>query len=311
MKETLFHLGQVANSASVPITLAVSAFIGLFLFVMGRKLVKVAVGLSGLCIGAFGAFVGANQLGVSSQLMLVWVIGGAVAGVLLASMLFRFWMAASLAGLVALAVPAFTVIWQGTPEPVGIDLTSRATTPSPDTRSTIAPISPIAPIARPGEDDKTTKSKLPVTNFTAEDVKKKVEEIKEATGIDDEDIEKARQTIMAVLQEAYEFQKAHLAGWWESMNSDGQRNVTITTAIAGLCGALMGFMLPYFSASIQTSLVGGAVLLSTTHGLLAAYAPQHKGILPTEPRALLITLSLITVAGIGIQWTLWRKTADK
>ena len=72
MKETfILSLAQVVNSASVPITLAVSAMIGLFLFVMGRKLVKVAIGLSGLCIGAFGAFVGANQLGVSSQLMLI------------------------------------------------------------------------------------------------------------------------------------------------------------------------------------------------------------------------------------------------
>ncbi len=110
-----FHLAEVATS--VPITLAVSALIGLFLFTMGRKLVKVAVGLSGLCLGAFAGFVLANQFQVTSQLTIVWVAGGAVAGILLATLGFRFWMAASLAALVAALVPAFSVIMEGTSAP--------------------------------------------------------------------------------------------------------------------------------------------------------------------------------------------------
>jgi len=309
MKETLyFSLAQAVSSASVPITLAVSAIIGLFLYVMGRKLVKVAIGLSGLCIGAFAAFIGANQLGVSSQLMLVWVIGGAIAGVLLASLLFRFWMSVSLAGLIALAVPAFSVIWQGTPAPVAIDVSSN--TPSSSFTQPKA-TDPESETKDGAITEKKHPIELPVNHFSAEDAKKKAKEIRDSIGIKDDDIEKAKQTVMDALQQAYEYQTARLGGWWESLNSEGQRNMWITTAIAGLCGALLGFILPYFAASIQTSLVGGAVLLSTVHGVLAAYAPARLGWLPNEPRPLLITLSLITLVGIGIQWTLWRKTADK
>lgn len=308
MNENLIHtVAQVANSPSVPITLAVSAMIGLFLFVMGRKLVKTAIGLSGLCIGAFAAFVGANQLGVSSQLMLVWVIGGAVAGVLLASLLFRFWMSVSLAALVALAVPAFSVIMEGTTVPASAEISDEFTSSSLTEKEKSDDKSK-------STDDTTEKKHpidLPVNHFSAEDVKKKADEIKESIGIDEDDIEKAKQTVMQALQHAYEFQSAHLSGWWESLKSEGQRNMTITTAIGGLVGALLGFMLPYFAASIQTSLTGGAILLSTVHGVLAAYAPAQLSWLPNEPRPLLITLSLITLVGIAIQWTLWRKTADK
>ncbi len=309
MNENLINtFAQVANSPSVPITLSVSAMVGLFLFVMGRKLVKTAIGLSGLCIGAFAAFIGANQLGVSSQLMLVWVIGGAVAGVLLASLLFRFWMSVSLAALVALAVPAFSVIIEGTTMPASAQVADELTSS--------------APADKEKSDDKlkstgdaTTDKKhpidLPVNHFSAEDVKKKADEIKKSIGINDQDIEKAKQTVMEALQHAYEFQSAHLSGWWDSLKSEGRRNMTITTAIAGLVGALLGFMLPYFAASIQTSLTGGAILLSTVHGALAAYAPAQLDWLPGEPRALLITLGLITLVGVAIQWTLWRKAADK
>jgi hypothetical protein len=116
---------------------------------------------------------------------------------------------------------------------------------------------------------------------------------------------------MDVLQHAYEFQKERIERWWQDLKPEGQRNLGITAGIAGLVGALMGFVLPYFSASIQTSLTGGAVLLSTIHGVVSAYAPQHLSWLPAEPRAVLITLSLITAVGIAIQWTLWRRTADK
>jgi len=284
--------GQTVNAASVPLTLGISALLGLFLFVMGRKLVKTAICLSGLCLGAVGAFVAANHFNVKPELMLVWVIGGAVAGALLAWIGFRFWMAASLAGLAALAVPALGVIWQGTPTPAAADVTAPPSSKSTD-----------------GEPKK--RSDLPVNQFSAEDVKKTVDKAKEVTGIDDEDIEKAKQTVIDAVQTTYDFQREHLSGWWESMNKEGQRNMTITAAIAGLCGALLGFVLPYFSASIQTALVGGAILLSTVHGAINAYAPQHSAWLPNEPRALLITLCLITIVGICIQWTLWRRAADK
>ncbi len=297
MMLNLLQLATVTNSASVPVTLAVSAMLGLFLYVMGRKLVKVAVGLCGLCIGAVLAFIGANHLGVSSQVMLVWVIGGAVAGVLLASLLFRFWMSVSLAGLVALAVPAFSVIWQGT-----------TATPSTDLGS-VTPPSKLVDDAT--KDDLKKKSDIPVNQFSVDDVKKAADKVKESVGIDDDDIERVRETIMDVFQEAYDFQRSHITGWWESLPTDGQRNMTITTAIAGLVGALLGFMLPYFSASVQTALVGGAILLSTVHGVVNAYAPAQAVWLPNEPRPLLITLSLITLVGVCIQWTLWRKAADK
>lgn len=294
MNYILLNLAEAAPSASVPITLAVSAMIGLFLFTMGRKLVKVAVGLSGLCLGAFGAFVLANQLQVSSQLMLVWVIGGAVAGILFATLGFRFWMAASLAGLVAMLVPAFSVIMEGTPAPAASEQVDAS---DPPAKVTDEP-------RKPGSD-------LPVSKFSAEDVKKTADDIRKSIPVSDADIDRATHTIMDVLQRAYDFQKAHLAGWWESMRSEGKRNLTITTAIAGLVGALFGFMLPYFAASIQTSLIGGAMLLSTLNGVVTTYAPAQAGWLPNEPRGILITLSLITLLGVAIQWTLWRKTADK
>ncbi|MEX2213055.1 MAG: hypothetical protein WD768_02940 [Phycisphaeraceae bacterium] len=307
-----------AAPAGLPITLGVSLVLGLFLWVMGRKLVRVAISLSGLVVGAAAAFVLADALrkdgAVSDGLMLVWMIGGAIVGVLGAWFLFRGWMALSMGALAALLAPAALVVWTGTPPPAADPatpppLTLNTQTPPPPAPAPIVPTpNPITPKSLtgktetpdPDKDKGDAKTDLPVSKFSMEDI-----------GITAENIEDAKKTVIQVINQVYHYQRSYLEAWWLELKSTGQRNVTITLAIAGLAGALLGFVLPYFSASIQTALVGAAILLSSVRGLLAQYAPDQTGWLPSEPRSLLITLGLITLTGVVIQWTLWRGAADK
>ena len=301
-----------AAPAGLPITLGVSLVLGLFLWVMGRKLVRVAISLSGLVVGASAAFVLADALrkdgAVSDGLMLVWIIGGAIIGLLGAWFLFRGWMALSMGALAALIAPAAVVVWTGTPQPattasvpyLSSNADANANTGTGGASTGLQPKSLTSGSPKEDDNGKDETPKLPANSFSPEDI-----------GLTKENLEKAKETVIQVINQVYHYQRAYILAWWDELKPDGRRNMTITLAIAGLAGALLGFVLPYFSASIQTALVGGAMILSSLRGLLAQYAPDQTSWLPSEPRSLLITLGLITLIGVIIQWTLFRSAADK
>ena len=46
-------------------------------------------------------------------------------------------------------------------------------------------------------------------------------------------------------------------------------------------------------------------------GILATYSSAHVGWLPSDPQHIFITIGLITILGILLQWTFFRKAADK
>lgn len=86
--------------------------LGTVLWVMGRKMARPGCALTGLVLSGLGVLTVAPSLG-GGELTLVWIIGGSVMGCVLAWLLYRVWMGISTGLLLALAVPAASVIWEG------------------------------------------------------------------------------------------------------------------------------------------------------------------------------------------------------
>ena len=86
--------------------------LGTVLWVMGRKMARPGCALTGLVLSGLGVLAVAPSLG-GGELTLVWIIGGSVVGCVLAWLLYRVWMGISTGLLLALAVPAASVIWEG------------------------------------------------------------------------------------------------------------------------------------------------------------------------------------------------------
>ena len=63
--------------------------------------------------------------------------------------------------------------------------------------------------------------------------------------------------------------------------------------------------------SIQSAVIGAILLFLAGRQLLLYHLPEQMGWLPATPRGTVLTIGLITAAGLAIQWALFRRQADK
>ncbi len=122
--------------------------------------------------------------------------------------------------------------------------------------------------------------------------------------------QKAARDIWQRIQELYRQQIQLITTWWQSLGSRG-RNIVMVAATVGLViGMVAGLLRPYLAASFESALLGGGLWLAGGRGLLAVYAPDWTGWLPTGLRAWLVALAVVTALGIIVQWRLWRPRAQ-
>ena len=309
---------DMAVDTATPVTLGVCVAVGLLLWFMGKKITRPATTLCGLVLGASAVFVVTQQLTQSGEqiedgMLLLWLAGGALAGALFAAMIYRIWMGTSMAVLAALIVAAAGIVWVG-----DTDKTNTAT----DANSAQAAVdkqanqdSQSGSEKDKNDSDANTSSSflpenptgdLPVNSLTTEQIQDGVDKV-----LDSETMESIKSQFLKLLKNAYAHQAVHVQSWWQQVEESGQRNTYITMLIGAAVGLLLGFAAPDFSASIQTSLVGGFLIICSGRGLAAVYAPDFTSWLPDTPPKMLMTLGLITVIGIGVQWTIWRDKTDK
>lgn len=246
----------------------------LVMWMLGRKLARPACAVGGLVMGGLTGFTLSHSLGVSATWLFVLVVGAAIAGCLVAWFMFRLWMGMSAAVILGLAVPAAVLVVQGVPE------------------------LPAAEAEVHAED-----AGAPM-QFDAPDA-----DAEQAT------IEEQARAIIApmltALGDEMQRQLEAVRAFWDGLGSKAQWTL-LTAAFAGASfGLVAGLIAPYFAASVQTALVGGMLLLGVAIRLSHAHLPESARFLPAEVRGRLLLLGLITLAGVGIQWTLSAKRTDK
>lgn len=301
LQEMLEKLGSVGVMAPA---LALGA--GLLLWLLGRKLARPACAFSGLILGGVGGVVLGESLVDQGGIMLAIIIGTAIAGALLAALLFRVWMAMTGALIFGLVAAAAVLLWQQAPADEAVETAS-------------ADVSSLT--ESDDESDGELKIDIPIDALTdpiregiASAIDGAGDEDGEATAtvsIDKEAAAKIGNAILDALRGMAGYYRESLGDWWAEAGSGVRGTVMIVGLIAAGIGLLIGLIGPYVAASIQSATAGSILMLFSSFSLLAQLMPEHLHWLPASPRGVLICLGLITIIGLALQWTFFAEKADK
>ncbi len=267
LSETLQDTSIVFSSL-----LGVVLLLGLTLWLSGKRLARPACAVSGLLLGGLGGWWIGNQISDTGSLLLPIMVLAAIIGALLAAFLFRIWMGLSGAILLAVLVPAASLVWLGT---------------TPQTAQNTQEIeqSPV------DQDEQTT--------------------LDDVIELADGGVQGIWSKMTEAGRETYDQQAQLLRTWWDELGGAGRSLVMISALIGAGFGLLLGLIQPHFSASIQSAVIGAILIFFTGRQLLTSYLPDQTTWLPVSARGTLLTIGLITLAGLAIQWMLFHKRADK
>lgn len=285
---------------------------GLLLWLLGRKLARPACAFSGLVLGGVGGVVIGEALMDQGAVMLALVIGTAIAGALLAALLFRVWMALSGALIFGFAASAAVLLWQQAP----IDSTADTAFPG---------LSSLTHTDSNAEDAGETSGaggeitlNIPLDALTdpiREGITSAISgEDTEASAqltIDREAAAKIGSAILDALRGVAEYYRESLGDWWSQAGTGVRGGVLIAGLIAAGLGLLIGLVGPYLAASLQSAVAGSVLMLFSSFSLLAQLMPEHLSWLPASPRGVLVCLGLTTIIGLGLQWMFFAGKADK
>lgn len=289
------------------IGLIVVALVGLVLWMMGKRIARTACAICGLVLGAIGGFVLARAMSDQGAMLLPLVIGGALAGALLAGLLFRVWIALSGAVLLALVAPAAVLVWQGTPvEPIAPEQGSAETAEQPAEGEAVDLPTSITDAFR-----ESMKGDLPFGTNETEQPAAETGAADDAEAADGADMAQVMEAAAEAARAWYEQQLALVSEWWSQLGSATRGTIYTTAAIGAGVGLLLGLLLPYVAASLESALVGSLLLLLAGRELTALHAPEAAAWFPQSPRMVVVWLGLITILGFAIQWTVFGRRADR
>lgn len=303
-----------AMPAAWTVLLGVALVVGLVLWIFGGRLAEKGAMLTGfvlggLCAAALAAGLTSGAVpaeGTAAEAVAdstanngLWVlafgIGGALAGVLLAWLLFRFWMGATAALLLAAVVPVAAMIWTGNPPPLSSIQNAQDVT---------------LDALGAGESDPEAQRLLEqrlldaASRESALSASTKEKAVAAANALFD------REQFASDLQGVWQQQVDEVKVWWQELAPGSRRFLMGGAAVGGAVGLALGLILPGVAASLQTAMVGALLILFSGRTLLLKYVPGSEGLMPGSWRGGLLSLGLITLLGVLIQWTLRKKKAD-
>lgn len=264
--------------------------IGIALWLAGGKLIKAAVILGGLMLGMI---VGAVSIAFvdSPAIAIGFMIGLGLLGVLGAWLVFRAWVAFAAAVMFAIAAPAGVIVWQGVPAQELSDDTQEATA-------------------------EVQKRYEALSSQLNDQTKLEVEQLLQQG--DQDALAEADQLLAERGEQAWDTAKTavfrnleDIQTWWNDSATSIQRNVGMAMLIGAGVGLLFGLIAPSYAASVQSAVVGAVLIVIPGRELLVSYLPAAAEFVPTTARGTLITLGLITIAGVALQWTLYLRRDDK
>jgi hypothetical protein len=211
--------------------------------------------------------------------------------------LFRIWMAAALALVLAVALPLAGLALQGVAPPPLASATAGNTIAAADATTVDSPEKLAADLIEQLREavmaPRGSGATPPATPEGA---------ATESLGLG----------MRSTAQAWWDNQRLAIDQWWRSLAPVQRGSASALAGLGALLGVLLGLIGPYTSAAIQSSLIGGVCALFGL-GRLGELNPEGllAGLVPQSPVQLVSLLGLITLVGVGLQWTLWRRRADK
>lgn len=245
---------------------------GLVLCLLGRRLARSACTLASVAGGGATAYALARG-STGQELLFVWIIAGGIVGLVVGWFLFRVWMGLALGLVLGLAASTVTLALQ----------------------DNLPPLVPES--ARNLWRDVTA----PITQDQSPDQDKDTVDVKQLPQLLGEPL---RERLRPVLDDELEA----LDTWWTA-TSAGARSVLVVAVGAGvLIGLIVGLIGPHLTATVLSSLLGAVLIVGSVGGM---DLPRIEAFLPHGPTAQIGAASLITVAGVLLQWTIFRRKTDK
>lgn len=264
--------------------------IGIALWLAGGKLIKAAVMLGGLMLGMIVG--GLSIAFVDSPVIAIGFMAGlGLLGVLGAWLMFRTWVAFSAGIMFAAVAPAAVMVWQGTP-PQQLSQDTQQATAQVQTRYDAL------------SNQLATDTKLQIESLIRQG---DPEALTQADKLLAEQGGKAIETVQAAVFRNLE----DIQNWWKQNATAEQRNIGLAMLIGAGVGLLFGFIAPTYAAAIQSAFVGAVLIMIPGRELFVGYVPAATEFVPTSARGTLVTIGLITLVGVILQWTLYLRRVDK
>lgn len=300
------------------VAVAVLGLWGLFIWLFGRRVMRLTFTLAGLLAGAaLGALVFARFW--PSLPVLPWAIGGALIGAVVSWAMFRLWAALALAVTLAVMAPWAMAAWEGRIGPPdakaavqqsaeqlqaeGSDELGRVVEQA--VRRTVERIGQAADDSdADGADQPQTSPMDPVMGMPEPDP-------------DDDSPDSAegdRGPIQRVIQVAREETDRHVTlwrNWWAELPGAVRWTIMAISAVGAVVGLIVGFVMPHLSAALVASLLGAVVMLFSVNHLGRYLGESMAVYLPDTPRQTLIILIVATAVGTAFQWMFSIRKADK
>ncbi|MGN6367798.1 MAG: hypothetical protein ACTHN5_06015 [Phycisphaerae bacterium] len=93
-----------------------------------------------------------------------------------------------------------------------------------------------------------------------------------------------------------------LSDHWNAIPRVHQQRLLVVSIGTASIALLIAFGFPRATTWVITALLGALMILSGVHALLHVYAPQYEGALPFSARWRYVTLGVVMVIGMGIQY---------
>lgn len=101
------------------------------------------------------------------------------------------------------------------------------------------------------------------------------------------------------------------SAWWDELGPGGRRVVYLGVIVGAVTGLVLGLILPKLAAALQTAIAGAVLIYTGGVGLARWQFGGEASFLPDSARGALVLIGLITALGVVIQWTVFRRRADK
>lgn len=287
---------------NLQIGLGIGVAVGLVLWLLGGKLARPGCALVGLVVGSgAAALLTINQLDPTYALLII--VGCGIAGCILAYLLFRVWMAISCSLIMGLAAVMICLSLNGgKPPTMTVHIQDEAKSTKPEVFKNVAKEG-IPDDTLDIEEEKETQKPAPKEEASSE------EDADDALGPDI--VRDTAEDLLAGVREELGDEWSSYRKWWSDQSASAQRIMGAAAIIATIAGLLIGLIFPYFAASVQSALCGSALMTICGVYLIQWNTASPPIWLPHTPNHFALTISLITVLGLIVQWTLFRRKTDK
>jgi len=328
--------GETVNYATI-IALSAAVVVGLVMLLIGSRLARVACALMGLVLGAAGGVAGAAVLDSSQWATLAIIAIGGVIGALVATALFRVWAAGSAAlvmGLTAAMIGAW-VMQPGAMELTGGEEAGLVADDEaggvlgddiPEGRELGDRLKDAAGTVLDRVTDEARQRVGDVVDRAGDAIRDGIDEgAADGTGDDEaaatdepgesEDGEAlSPEEIQADLLTALDELKAaafeRVGQTWGALDGRAKGVAVGAGAIAGGVALVCGVVMPVGTVTVAAAWLGGWLVALGGGALLRLLVPGVEGYLPQGQVAIVAVVSLITVVGVGVQWTVGRRKSD-